>query len=234
MNTFGCSKSIYPMNEYNFILDASSFEKGLGNIKRWCEECPDKVKLRLYIPTYTLNELDFLRFRRKSYIAKESLKFIDAVSNGDSTANPEFIIEFPEILELVTWSEVLEHVSENSQRDVLNKLPKRFKLLIKSCLFKCQFDDGSDGLKWIFITEDLQICDLATICNIPCCSIVDADSILNKDMNTSAYKENEKFNDLVAKSGIRQKTTVKGKKVVTTQFGNTVYAPRGSGELWRP
>lgn len=223
------------MNEYNFILDASCFEKGLGIIKRWLKECPGKVKLRLYIPTYTLNELDFLKFKKKSYTAKESLKFIDIVcTDNDSSFGPEFIIEFPEILELVTWSEVLEFVNDASKKDTLNKLPGRIKGLMKSCLYKCQFDDGSDGLKWIFISEDPLVRDMADICRVPCCSIVDADSILDKDMNTTAYQENQKFNNLVSQNGIKEETSTRGKKTVTTKFENTLYAPRGSGKLWTP
>lgn len=222
------------MNEYNFILEASSFEKGLGNIKRWCENCPDKIKLRLYIPTFTLNELDFLRYKRRSFVARESLKFIDSVE-GQKDNNPDFIIEFPDILEIISWSEVLDAVGDNNKdTETLNKLPRRFKNLVKSCLYKCQFDDGSDGLKWILVTEDSQVRDLANICNIPWCSIVDADSTLSRELNVKQYKEDKKFNHLIVKNGVKEETTKQGQKFIRTNFESTVYAPRGSGELWSP
>lgn len=222
-----------PMNTYNFILEASSFEKGLGNIKRWCQDCPDSIRLRLYMPTFTLNELDFLRYKRKSFVARESLKFIDSIDH--KTENPEIIIEFPEILDIISWSEVLDFVGENpSDVDTLNRLPRRLKNLIKSCLYKCQFDDGTDGLKWILITEDPQVRSLANICRIPWCSLVDADSALTKEMNAKQYKESERFNKLMVKNGIKEETSQYGQRVVKTTFESTVYAPRGRGELWSP
>lgn len=221
------------MNTYNFILEASSFEKGLGNIKRWCLECPKSTKLRLYMPTFTLNELDFLRYKRKSFVARESLKFIDSIDHR--TENPEIIIEFPEILDIISWSEVLDFVSENpGDVDTLNRLPRRLKNLIKSCLYKCQFDDGMDGLRWILITEDPQVRSLANICRIPWCSLVDADSALTKEMNLKQYKESERFNELMVKNGIKEETSQYGQRVVKTTFESTVYAPRGRGELWSP
>lgn len=223
-----------PTNTYNLIVEASSFEKGLGNIKRWCQDCPENMILRLYIPTFTLNELDFLRYKRKSYVARESLKFIDGVHDHKHTS-PEVIIEFPDILDIIPWSEVLDFVGNNAKDiDILNKLPKRQKNLIKSCLYKCQFDEDSDGLKWILLTEDPQIRDLANICRIPWCSIVDADSALTKELNSKQYKENERFNKLIVKNGIKEETSKHGHRVVKTNFENTVYAPRGAGELWSP
>lgn len=220
-------------NAYNFVVEASSFEKGLGNIKRWCLECPETTTLRLYIPTFTLNELDFLRYKRKSFVARESLKFIDNIHDHPS-GNPELIIEFPDIPDILAWSEVLEFVGDNPKDlETLNKLPKRLKDLVKSCLYKCQFD-GSDGLKWILITEDPQVRNLANICRIPWCSLVDADSALTKEMNVKQYKESKKFNDFIVKSGIKEETTKQGQRVVKTNFEKTVYAPRGRGELWSP
>lgn len=221
-------------NAYNFVVEASSFEKGLGNIKRWCLECPETTTLRLYIPTFTLNELDFLRFKRKSYVARESLKFIDSIHDHPG-ANPELIIEFPDIPDILSWSEVLEFVGDHPRDlETLNKLPKRLKDLVKSCLYKCQFDDGADGLKWILITEDPQVRNLANICRIPWCSLVDADSALTKEMNAKQYKESEKFNDIMVKNAIKEETSKQGQRVVRTNFESTVYAPRGRGELWSP
>lgn len=221
-------------NAYNFVVEASSFEKGLGNIKRWCLECPKSTTLRLYIPTFTLNELDFLRYKRRSFVARESLKFIDSIHDHPG-ANPELIIEFPDIPDIVSWSEVLEFVGDNTKDlETLNKLPKRLKNLVKSCLYKCQFNDGADRLKWILITEDPQVRNLANICRIPWCSLVDADSALTKEMNAKQYKESKRFNEYILKNGIKEETSKQGQRVIKTNFESTVYAPRGRGELWSP
>ena len=244
-------------NQYNFILDASAFEKGLGNIKRWAVNCPKKVKLRFYIPTYTLRELDFLQHRRKSFNAREALKFIDdlsskpagfdpirtnsdngaatAAANNTSTTTPaetntriELFVEFPEILSTIPWSQVnVDNI------DYVNKAPRRLRDLLKSCTFKCSPEENDDGLHWILITEDPQIQSLVGYCNIPWCSIVDADSILSKDLNDRSFRASERFNKLILKSGVKEQN-VFGQDCVKTDFSKDVYASRGKGKLWSP
>lgn len=242
-------------NQYNFILDASAFEKGLGNIKRWAVNCPKKVKLRFYIPTYTLRELDFLQHRRKSFNAREALKFIDDLSskpagfdpirtnsgNGaatvmNTTASPpeetnthiELFVEFPEILSTIPWSQVnVDNI------DYVNKAPRRLRDLLKSCTFKCSPEENDDGLHWILITEDPQIQSLVGYCNIPWCSIVDADSILSKDLNDRSFRASERFNKLILKNGVKEQN-VFGQDCVKTDFSKDVYASRGKGKLWSP
>lgn len=214
------------LNEYNFIIDASSLEKGLGNIKRWCQESHGKIVLRLYIPTYTLQELDFLKYKRKSFGAREALKFIDsAVSEY-----PDISVEFPETLDVVLWSEVTSLV-EGKQIDMLNRLPRRLKNLLKSCVYKCQLEE--DHLKWILVAEDLKVKELADICSIPCSSLVDVESTLSKETNKKQYDQNQKFNNLVQDKGTCE-TLTGGKRVVRTNFDSTVYASRGRGSLWEP
>lgn len=215
------------LSEYNFILDASSLERGLGNIKRWCQDCRGKVLLRLYIPTYTLQELDFLRYRRKSFGAREALKFVDQAT-GEF---PDLVVEFPETLDMVLWSEVTTSLVGARNADTLNRLPRRFKNLLKSCVYKCQLEE--DPLKWILVSEDARVRELADLCAIPWCSLVDADSTLAKETNTKQFFENQRFNDLVEKRGTGQ-TVAGGKRVVRTNFDNTVYASRGTGALWQP
>ncbi|EDO15562.1 hypothetical protein Kpol_1042p23 [Vanderwaltozyma polyspora DSM 70294] len=224
------------MNVYNFILEASSFEKGLGNIKRWCENKSDNVKLRIYIPTYTLRELDFQRYKFKSFMARESLKFIEYIEDRNSSPkyhsdSLEIIIELPDFLDLVLWREVLEIAGEEHE-EKLNKLPRRLKNLLKSCVHLCHLH-VSDDYKWILISEDNQVKELARICKIPIISIVDADSALARDMNKKSFKMSENFNKQIIKNGVAEETK-QGKKIVKTNFDNTVYASRGNGVLWAP
>lgn len=214
------------LSEYNFILDASSLEKGLGNIKRWCQESRGKVVLRLYIPTYTLQELDFLRYKRRSFGAKEALKFIDQATNE----YPDIIVEFPETLDLVLWSEVTS-VVDGKEAEVLNRLPRRLKNLLRSCVYKCQLEENH--LRWILVAEDIKIKELVGTCSIPCCSLVDAESTLTRETNEKQYEENQKFNHLIQSKGTGE-SLMGGRKVVRTNFDSTVYASRGKGSLWEP
>ncbi|GAV47322.1 hypothetical protein ZYGR_0H01630 [Zygosaccharomyces rouxii] len=214
------------LNEYNFILDASSLEKGLGNIKRWCQEARGKIVLRLYIPTYTLQELDFLKYKRKSFGAREALKFIDQATSE----YPDIIVEFPETLDVVLWSEITSSV-DDKHVDMLNRLPRRFKNLLKSCIYKCQLEENR--LKWILVAEDPKVKELADICSIPCSSLVIAESTLSRETNRRQYHEGQKFNNMIQVKG-NGESLIGGKKVVRTNFDNTVYASRGKGSLWEP
>lgn len=240
------------MSQYNFILDASAFEKGLGNVKRWCQVpkqgSKNSVHLRFYVPTFTLQELNFLQGRHKSFPAKEALKFIDKLETITSESQRghvigrkhddeirtdlELFIEFPDILDAVSWSNVLDHASESSSVDSLNKLPKRFKLLLKSCVYKYHLED--DGLRWILVTEDPQVRKIATQCHIPWVSIVDADSVISRDINDMSFRNSEKFNNTMLKRGVTKGEDQNGREVVKTSFDQTVYASRGKGKLWTP
>lgn len=143
------------VNNYYFVIDASAFEKGLGNIKRWdqwlngrknIQKKSKKVHIQLYIPTFTMGELEFLQFRRRSNNAREALKFIEQNNlKNSSVANQmqgetslEIIMEYPDILSTIPWSEVnIHHI------DRLNKIPKRFKDLLKSCTYKCRLSNDT-------------------------------------------------------------------------------------------
>lgn len=70
-------------------------------------------------------------------------------------------------------------------------------------------------------------------CNIPSCSIVDVDSILSKDMNDKSFRESEKFNNMMLKNGTKEESE-NGREIIRTNFNKTVYASRGTGELWSP
>ncbi|KAG0663437.1 nonsense-mediated decay protein 4 [Maudiozyma exigua] len=226
------------MNQYNFVVDASAFEKGLGNIKRWCNRPSNKITINLYIPTFTLKELDFLQHRRKSFSAKESLKYIDTLTNipsynendHDSSQNPpvEVIVEFPELLDSINWDDVnINGISS------LDRLPRRLKNLLKSAAYKCLDMDNNDPLRWILLTEDPQIRDAAKQCDIPSCSIVDVDNILSKELNLKSFQNSEKFNNMVMKNGTRRMNE-NGNDLVMTDFNKTMYASRGNGKLWSP
>lgn len=225
-------------SQYNFILDASSFEKGLGNVKRWMVQYPatNKIKLNFYIPTYTLKELDFLQYREKSFTAKEALKFIDSLETPLITdkkkENFNMIIEMPDLLDIISWNDVLDSVNSNRDKDELNKIPRRYKNLLKSCVFKCNMED--ENLKWILITEDTKVRKYASLCNIPWCSIVDADSILSREINDKNFQDSEKFLNLLLKNGGIKAENENGEQIIKTSFEKSVYASRGSGKLWSP
>ncbi|CCF56053.1 hypothetical protein KAFR_0A06180 [Kazachstania africana CBS 2517] len=216
------------MNQYNLILDASAFDRGLGNIKRWCNSNPkQKFKLQIYIPTFTINELNYLTNKFKSFNSKEALKFIETSTNNlNNDQNYDLIIEFSEILDIIPFSKV--NVNDSS---IVNKLPLRLKNLLKSCYYKCNLEESD--VKWILVTEDPKIHEAANECNIPNCSIVDIDILLSKELNDKSFRESEKFNNLMLKNSI-EKVTDDGDNVLITDFDKTVYASRGSGKLWTP
>lgn len=266
-------------NNYYFVVDASAFEKGIGNIKRWdqwlngekSKRASQKVHIELYIPTFTIKELDFLQFRRRSKNAKEALKFIEqqleaqnnrplGVASVDTKGSQrpfEFIMEYEDILNTIPWSEV------NVNRiDALNKIPRRFKDLLKSCTYKCRLSEDFDMFnnadeeiiqveedtndqfsgnnennesisRWILVTEDYEVRRFADQCNIPHTSIVQIDSLLSKDLNDKTFKDNKKFNDILLKNGVKE-VSEDGQDMVKTKFKKTIYASRGSGKLWTP
>lgn len=142
------------VNNYHFVVDASAFEKGLGNIRRWdqwlngrnSKKTANKIHIQLYIPVFTMRELDFLQFRRRSNTARDALKFIEQQLNEQNQAGVpqthrslEIIMEYEDILNTIPWAEV------NINRvDRLNRIPKRFKDLLKSCTYKCRLSNDID------------------------------------------------------------------------------------------
>jgi len=225
------------MSQYNFVVDASAFEKGLGNIRRWCNGPSEKLSINLYIPTFTLRELDFLQHRRKSFSAKESFKYIDTLTNisdygnghdDESSQKVDIVIEFPEILDSINWDDV-----NVNQVGSLDRLPRRLKTLLKSAAYKCLDMDENDPLRWILLTEDPQIREAAKLCDIPSCSIVDVDNILSKELNLKSFQNSERFNKMIKKNGTKQQDE-NGGDVVMTDFNKTVYASRENGKLWTP
>lgn len=226
------------MSHFSFVLDASSLEKGVGNIKRWCEESTSDssphVTLNLYIPTFTIQELDFLRYKRKSYAAKESLKFIDSIETNE---NVDVIIEFPDLLDTITWFDVLKFQQQPVPEYEMNgtnstrALPRRFKNLLKSCIYKCHLESGNDET-WSLIAEDPQVRKLATAFQIPTVSLLEADNMVSMKTNKQAFKQNQKFNKYLKKKSTKEVNA--GKEIYKTKFDSMVYAPRGSGDLWLP
>ena len=144
------------VNNYYFVIDASAFEKGLGDIKRWDQwlnsrknvhKKAKKVHVQLYVPTFTMKELEFLQFRRRSNNAKEALKFIEqhnlrngSAVNSSAQGNDslEIVMEYEDILSTIPWSEVNIH-----RIDRLNRIPRRFKDLLKSCVYKCRLSNDT-------------------------------------------------------------------------------------------
>ncbi|SCU93881.1 LADA_0G05336g1_1 [Lachancea dasiensis] len=223
------------MSHLCYIIDASCLEKGIGNVKRWCEpsQATKFARLNLYIPTFTLQELDFLKYRRNSYTAKEALRFID---RADFPQNIDMIIEFPELLDTIIWSDVLEHqVAEVAEYDVKGNssrsLPRRLKNLLKSCTYKCHLE-GSNNQHWVLVTEDPQVRHLADAFAIPHCSLVTADQEISKKLDKRSFQQNIKFSDYLKKKSV--KDTTNGKEVYRAKFDQVMYANRGPGDLWTP
>ena len=220
-----------------YILDASSLEKGIGNVKRWCdpEQARKFASLSLYIPSFTLQELDFLRYRRNSYTAKESLRFID---QAEFPSTVDVMIEFPELLDTILWSDVLDRqVQEVAEFDLRpnssspRALPRRLRNLLKSCVYKCHLE-GANGQTWTLISEDPAIRNLALAFQIPCCSLVAADQEICKKLDKRAAQQNAKFSSYLKKKSIKDVSN--GKEVYRAKFDQAMYASRGSGDLWTP
>lgn len=83
-----------PVRKVNFILDPSAFTLGLGNIERWFDDSyfqsqvkdkSENIHLNMYLPTYTLHELDYQKRGPivGSTKALEALKFIDRMLDCD-------------------------------------------------------------------------------------------------------------------------------------------------------
>ncbi|SCU92912.1 LAME_0F01992g1_1 [Lachancea meyersii CBS 8951] len=223
------------MSQLCYILDASCMEKGIGNVKRWCEadQARKFSRLSLYIPTFTLQELDFLKYRRNSYTAKEALRFIDGVDFPESV---DLIIEFPELLDTILWSDVLDRqVSDLPDFDLRpnspHSLPRRLRNLLKSCTYKCHFE-GSNNQTWVLVTEDAQIRRLADAFGIPHCSLVSADQEICRKLDKRAFKQNAKFSDYLKKKSVKDSSG--GKEVYRAKFDQAMYASRGPGNLWTP
>lgn len=82
----------------NLILDHSAFIRGIGNVKRWFNKeyvakqlstqknnGPTKIKLNIYIPSYTLHEFTFAR-KGTSILAsnaREAIKLVDTVAGAE-------------------------------------------------------------------------------------------------------------------------------------------------------
>ncbi|CAR22849.1 Nmd4p [Lachancea thermotolerans CBS 6340] len=226
------------MSELCYILDASSLEKGIGNVKRWCDSqrAHKFSRLSLYIPTFTLQELDFLRYRRNSHTAKESLHFIDQTEFPPTV---DMIIEFPELLDTILWSDVLDHQGADAAPEfdlragapTARALPRRLRNLLKSCVYKCHLE-GANNQTWTLITEDPAIRGLAQAFQIPCCSLVTADQEICKKLDKRAAQQNAKFSSYLKKKSTREVSN--GKEVYRAKFDQAIYAPRGAGELWSP
>ena len=229
----------------NFILDSSSFEKGLGNITIWSQLENADLTINAYIPLYTIQELDFQRFKRKSVVAKRSLYFIDQLKE---TRSFKLHIEYPELNEAISWNETLKLCEQNAASTMsaqqISALPVRFKKLLKSCYYKCHYmrekeehGDSQDPEEkgWVLVTEDDTVRDLAQQFKIPFISVVEADAIINACIKDKSYVVNKKFSKHVIKKANQVKEQEDGSKVFVTNFNDDFLAPRAkSGTLWTP
>lgn len=234
----------------NFIIDSSSFEKGLGNIAIWSKLNDPKLTINAYLPLFTIQELDFQRFKRKSVVAKRALHFIDLLQDSTSF---KLHLEYPELNEAISWNETVKLCQQNSHTSLsqhqISVIPIRFKKLLKSCYYKCHYKSHDldedidhtneksdpDDKGWVLVTEDDTVRSLATQFQIPFISVVEADAIINACIKDKSYVVNEKFSKTVIKKANKVKEQEDGKKVFVTDFKNDFLAPRAkSGELWMP
>lgn len=85
-----------PVRHVHFVLDNSACTLGIGNIQRWFDkefvesqsQKSDRIHLNLYVPQYTLRELDFQKRGPMAGIslAQEAIKFIDFLFEAESTS----------------------------------------------------------------------------------------------------------------------------------------------------
>lgn len=88
------------VREVHLILDNSALTRGFGNVKRWFNEeyirtqlktsaaSPGvKIHLSIYLPSYTLHELEYLRKGNTAMAsnAREALKFIDEIFDSEDS-----------------------------------------------------------------------------------------------------------------------------------------------------
>lgn len=204
-------------SSYQLIIDSSALERGLGNIRRW-ERAGSRVKI--YVPTYTLNELEYLSRRVQSTIAREALLYLEQYTDIEH--------EIPEIVDAVSWREVLG-LADSASINMLNKLPARLKQLLRSCVYKRHLDNPEDH--WVLLTEDARIREAALCCQIPCATVVEVDSMLSKDLNDYSFRQSAKFNEKLLRSA---KNKDPEHAVAVTDFKKSLFANRGKGKLWSP
>lgn len=99
--------------EVRLLLDNSALTRGFGNVKRWFNEdyiksqlratkkaSGKKIHLSIYLPSYTLHELEYLRKGNTALAsnAREALKFIDEIFDRED-AQDSFGGNFVENLE---------------------------------------------------------------------------------------------------------------------------------------
>lgn len=217
---------------FNLILDASAFEKGLGNISLWPMINHKDLLINAYIPVYTVEELDFQRFRRKSFMAKKALHFVDQLQETDVF---KLHLEYPELNEAISWNETLKMADPKPSSQQL--IPTRFKKLLKSCFLKCYYEpkmevEGKEG-GWILVTEDEKVRALARQFHIPHISVVEADSALGSFVKSDNYQTNVAFSRNLKENSDRKKVE-DGKEVYVTNFDEDFLASRPTGELFVP
>lgn len=114
-----------PFRNVDLVLDPSACTHGLGNIQRWFEKsyydsqmqpknC--KVHLNVYVPTFTLHELEMQRkgMTLNSIKAAEAVKFIDSVVQQEEEL----------ALDALSLDEIHEHPADSSSHAPLPSVAK--------------------------------------------------------------------------------------------------------------
>lgn len=83
-----------------FVLDVSALSKGLGNIRKWLETENSDTNLVLWIPSYTIHELDYQKkgLSIAASNARESIRLIEKVVTRDNRnkSSCKVLIETPD------------------------------------------------------------------------------------------------------------------------------------------
>ncbi|AET40649.1 Nmd4p Ecym_6268 [Eremothecium cymbalariae DBVPG len=216
-----------------FILDASVFQKGLGNIRQWYDDVSSQkqnlLQVHLYIPTYTLMELDFQQAKRKSYIAGQSLKFIDGIKESQWF---HLHLEYPETVGKVLDDDVARFAKGSAGKLSISGLRPKFQTLLKSCVYKCLLEEEQKDANWIVVTEDPHVVSILDEHGVPHVDLMQADRMVQEILQTIPFKRHARFNEDLRRTVRR--VELDGKQVFKTSFEQVLYAPRGRGTLWSP
>ncbi|KAH3898915.1 Nmd4p SCDLUD_005259 [Saccharomycodes ludwigii] len=248
-----------------FILDASCFEKALGHVLEWIELTSNKQKnsICFYLPTFTIEELNFLKNKRKNMNAIKSLKIIDTKSDFFDLELCDEGLKDNTSSGNGSWNSILEKyliIEKEKNSTYIKKLPSRFKKLIKA-YYNFQektinlepksnpTSDDNDSNKsnngskpttprcyLVTCDENVEkLCGYFTGINL--IDVLKADSLIVRNKKLDFFKK--KFISNMEKSVIpsdNDQTTSQEDfdDVKKTDFKKTVWAQRGKGELWVP
>lgn len=240
--------------EVNFVMDPSAFLLGLGNIKRWFQteyfrtqlkNKAERLQLGVYLPTYTLNELNHQRRGQtmSSTKAREALSFIDHMLDEEGEPLNESLL-YAVILDdandrLISWEACfkyqiesvpaglpanvtkVEHVNDFGEAYVVEndnnvRVPARLRYLIRSCI---HMKGAKNAKQWKLVTEDATTKAWATNFGIDCLNINEAELLLFQGRDLTTLDIRPEGADFFADTDIyQQETDALHKRINTTAY----------------